>query len=55
MTNCGRIDDHEPHDWSRPTSFAEREYGLPKRLHFHCDGPPVTEGGWVPSTPSARS
>lgn len=44
---CGRLDDHEPHPWSRPTGAAEQSvYGFPKRLHFTCPGPPTTEGGW---------
>jgi hypothetical protein len=38
---CGRVDDHPPHDWTRPRLFDVA--GGPVR--YWCKGPGVLEGG----------
>lgn len=37
---CGRLDRHEPHQWTRPASLdrPDRDYA--------CSGRILTEGGW---------
>lgn len=37
---CGRIDDHDPHEWTRP-----RLFGAGRAVRYWCKGPGVLEGG----------
>lgn len=37
---CGRIDDHDPHEWTRP-----RLFGAGRAVRYWCKGPGVIEGG----------
>lgn len=38
---CGRIDDHDEHDWSRPANAEERIRLGVRRFYYKCLGPPV--------------
>lgn len=40
--SCGRLDDHDGHTWTRPRLFSG---GLTPARQYHCDGPPLVEGG----------
>jgi hypothetical protein len=40
VVRCGRIDDHDPHPWTRP-----RLFGAGGPVRYWCKGPGVIEGG----------
>ena len=52
ILHCGRLDDHDPHDWTRP-----REPFRPART-WHCNGHVVTsvaEQEWAREADGAES
>ena len=42
---CGRIDDHDAHEWTRP-QHACGPFDVCRPSTFRCLGAPVTEGGY---------
>lgn len=49
---CGRLDDHDPHPWTRPRIMGVGAALPPRR--YQCEGPPVIEGGNPARTGSRR-